>query len=124
MDVYRNIFDNLVTRDNDGQIVPQIAISWQQLSDTELELTIREGVTFHDGSALTPEDVVFSVMRITDPEFGSPQLGQFNQITDAIAVDGNKVVLTTSGPYRALMAQMVKQSVVPQKIVEAVKEAS
>lgn len=118
--VYRNIFDNLVTRDNGGQIVPQIATGWQQLSDTELELTIREGVTFHDGSALTPEDVVFSVKRITDPEFGSPQLGQFNQITDARVVDGSKVVLTTAQPYPALLAQLVKLSIVPQKIVEEV----
>lgn len=118
--VYRNIFDNLLTRDNDGQIVPQIATSWDQTSDTELVLTIREGVTFHDGTALTPADVVFSVKRITDPEFGSPQLGQFNQITDAKVMDGNKVVLTTAGPYPALMAQLVKLSIVPQAVVEAV----
>lgn len=118
--VYRNIFDNLVTRNNDGEIVPQIATSWEQTSDTELVLTIREGVTFHDGTALTPQDVVFSVKRITDPEFGSPQLGQFNQITDAKVVDGNKVVLTTAEPYPALMAQLVKLSIVPQKVVEAV----
>ncbi|MCV6585285.1 MAG: ABC transporter substrate-binding protein [Marinibacterium sp.] len=116
--VYRNIFDNLVTRDNAGMIVPQIATSWEQLSDTELALTIRDDVTFHDGSPLTPEDVVFSVKRITDPEFGSPQLGQFNQITDARVEDGNTVVLTTAKPYPALMAQLVKLSIVPQKIVE------
>lgn len=118
--VYRNIFDNLVTRDNAGEIVPQIATEWEQTSDTELTLTIREGVTFHDGSPLTPEDVVFSVKRITDPELGSPQLGQFNQITDARVEDGNKVVLTTEVPYPALMAQLVKLSIVPQKVVEEV----
>ncbi len=116
--VYRNIFDNLVTRDNDGKIAPQIATSWNQISDTQLELTIREGVTFHDGSPLTPEDVVYSVKRITNPDFGSPQLGQFNQITDAKIVDGSKVMLTTAGPYPALMAQLVKLSIVPKKIVE------
>ena len=118
--VYRNIFDNLVTRDNAGQIVPQIATAWRQISDSELELTIREGVTFHDGSPLTPADVVFSVKRITNPDFGSPQLGQFNQITDARVVDGSKVVLTTDGPYPALMAQLVKLSIVPREIVEEV----
>lgn len=118
--VYRNVFDNLVTRDNEGMIVPQIATEWEQTSDTELNLTIREGVKFHDGSSLTPEDVVFSIKRITNPDFGSPQLGQFNQITDAKVVDGNKVVLTTAGPYPALMAQLVKLSIVPKKVVETV----
>lgn len=115
--VYRNVFDNLVTRNNDGEIVPQVASAWQQISDTEMTFTIQEGITFHDGSDLTAEDVVYSVKRITDPDFGSPQLGQFNQIIDAKA-DGNIVTLTTDGPYPALLAQLVKLSIVPQAIVE------
>ena len=41
---------------------------------------IRTDVKFHDGTPLTPEDVVFSVKRITNPAFKSPQLGQFNSI--------------------------------------------
>ena len=118
--VYRNIFDNIVTRNDAGEIVPEIAESWEQLSDTELSLKIREGVTFHDGTPLTPEDVVFSVKRITDPELGSPQLGQFNQITDARVGEGNTVILTTESAYPALLAQLVKLSVVPQHIVEEV----
>lgn len=118
--VYRNIFDNIVTRDNDGNIVPQVAESWKQISDTELELTIREGITFHDGSALTAEDVAYSVNRITDPEFASPQLGQFNKIADARVEGEDKVVLVTDGPYPALLAQLVKLSVVPKAIVEEV----
>ncbi|WP_179379700.1 ABC transporter substrate-binding protein [Jannaschia marina] len=117
--VYRNVFDNLVTRDNAGEIVPQVAIGWEQVSDTEMAFTIREGITFHDGEPLTAEDVVYSVKRITDPEFGSPQLGQFNQIVDATA-EGNVVTLTTDGPYPALLAQLVKLSIVPQHVVEEV----
>ena len=35
--VYRNIFDNLVTRDDKGEIVPRSRPSWKQLSDTEIE---------------------------------------------------------------------------------------
>ena len=65
--VYRNIFDNLITRDDKGDIVPQVATSWKYLSDTEIEFTLRDDVTFHDGQKLTAEDVAFSVQRITDP---------------------------------------------------------
>ena len=39
--VYRNIFDNLVTRDDKGEIVPQVATSWKYVSDTEIEFTLR-----------------------------------------------------------------------------------
>lgn len=117
--VYRNVFDNILTRDNGGTIIGQIATSWNQTSDSTLELTIREGVTFHDGEALEPSDVVYSVKRITNKDFGSPQLGQFNKIVDASAA-GNVVTLTTDGPYPALMAQLVKLSIVPEHVVEAV----
>lgn len=47
--VYRNIFDNIVTRDDDGKIVPQLATEWTYLSDTKIEFTIRDDVTFHNG---------------------------------------------------------------------------
>ncbi|MHB1103891.1 MAG: ABC transporter substrate-binding protein [Devosia sp.] len=118
--VYRNIFDNIVTRDDAGEIVPEVAESWKQLSDTELELTIRDGITFHDGEPLTADDVVYSVKRITDPAFASPQLGQFNKISDAIRTGANTVTLVTDGPYPTLLAQLVKLSVVPAHVVEKV----
>lgn len=116
--VYRNIFDNLLTRDDAGEIVAQVATEWEQVSPTEIVFTIRDDITFHDGSALTAQDVVYSVQRITDPEFGSPQLSQFATITTAEVLDGNKVKLTTNAPYPALMGQLVKLSIVPQAIVE------
>ena len=117
--VYRNIFDNLLTRDDAGAIVPQIATAWRQLSDTEIEFDIRQGVRFHDGTALTAEDVVYSVRRIIDPAFRSPQLTQFNRIVSAEAV-GDKVRLRTNGPYPVLLAQLVKLSIVPRAYVERV----
>ncbi len=118
--VYRNIFDNLVTRDDKGAIVPQVATSWKYLSDTEISFELRTDITFHDGSKLTAEDVAYSVQRITDPKFASPQLGQFDQIVKAEATGPSTVKLTTSSPYPALLAQLVKLSIVPKKIVEQV----
>jgi len=118
--VYRNIFDNLVTRDEKGEIVPQVATSWKYLSDTEISFEIRDGIVFHDGKKLTPEDVVFSVRRITDPKFGSPQLGQFDQIVKAEVTGPNTVTLTTKSAYPALLAQLAKLSIVPKHVVEAV----
>jgi len=118
--VYRNIFDNLVTRDDKGEFAPQIATAWKVLSDTQVEFEIRDGVTFHDGSTLTPEDVAFSVSRIIDPKLASPQQGQFDKIVKAEATGPHSVVLTLAGPYPALLAQLVKLSIVPKHVVEAV----
>lgn len=116
--VYRNIFDNLVTRNDQGEIIPQVAKAWKYLSDTEVEFEIRDDITFHNGNKLTADDVVFSIKRITDPKFGSPQLSQFNKITDAQATSPTTVKLTTDGAYPALLSQLVKLSIVPKAEVE------
>ena len=118
--VYRNIFDNLITRDPSGKIVPQVASAWTYRTPTEIEFTIRTDIKFHDGSALMPEDVVFSVKRITDPAFKSPQLTQFNSIIDARVAGPDKVLLVTEKPYPVLLAQLVKLSIVPKAHVEKV----
>jgi len=118
--IYRNIFDNLLTRDASGTIVPQIATAWRYVSSTVIEFDLRNDVKFHDGTPLTAEDVVFSVKRITNPEFKSPQLGQFNSIIGAEVVSPNVVRLTTKEPYPVLLAQLVKLSIVPKRHVESV----
>lgn len=118
--VYRNIYDNLLTRDTSGAIVAQVASSWKAVSDTQIDFTLRDDITFHDGSPLTADDVVFSVKRITNPEFKSPQLGQFNKIVEAEAIDKHTVRLTTDGAYPALLAQLVKLSIVSKAYAEKV----
>jgi peptide/nickel transport system substrate-binding protein len=118
--IYRNIFDNLLTRDVKGEIVPQIAASWKYLDDKTIEFQIRDDVTFQDGSKLTADDVAFSINRIVDPKLKSPQLSQFDQIAKAEAISPTVVKMTTKSPYPALLAQLVKLSIVPKAYVEKV----
>src|SRR5262245_21846784 len=118
--VYRNVFDNMVTRDDEGKIIPQVATAWKQIDDTTIEFTLRGDIKFHDGTPLTADDVVFSVKRITDPQFKSPQLGQFNKIVDATAVNPTTVRLKTDGAYPVLLAQLTKLSIVPKAYVEQI----
>jgi peptide/nickel transport system substrate-binding protein len=116
--VYRNVFDNIVTRDASGKIVPQVATSWTYQSDTVVTLKLRTDIVFHDGSKLTPQDVVYSIKRITDPAFKSPQLSQYDSIIAAEVTGPDTVKLTTKQAYPVLMAQLTKLSVVPQAVVE------
>jgi peptide/nickel transport system substrate-binding protein len=118
--IYRNIFDNLVTRDPSGKIVPQVATAWRYTDDSTIEFDIRSDIKFHDGSPLTAEDVVFSIRRIIDPALKSPQLSQFDQIVSAEVTGPGKVVMKTKTPYPALFAQLVKLSIVPKAYVEKV----
>jgi peptide/nickel transport system substrate-binding protein len=118
--VYRNIFDNLLTRDAMGKIVPQIATGWRFVDDTHIEFDIRPDVKFQDGTPLSSADVVFSVTRITKPTLKSPQLSQFDQIADAEALGPAKVRLTVKKPYPVLLGQLVKLSIVPKAYIERV----
>jgi peptide/nickel transport system substrate-binding protein len=118
--VYRNVFDNLLTRDPSGKIVPQVASAWRYDDDTHVVFTIRDDIAFHDGTKLTPEDVVFSVRRITNPAFKSPQLSQFDQIVAAEVVGPKEVRITTKTAYPVLLAQLTKLSIVLKAYVEKV----
>ena len=118
--VYRNMFDNLVTRDDAGKIVPQVATAWHYTDETTLVFDLRNDIVFHDGSKLTPEDVVFSVQRIINPAFRSSQLSQFDQIASAEVTGPAQVTLHTKTPYPVLLAQLVKLSIVPKAYVTRV----
>ena len=116
--VYRNIFDNLVTRNVAGEIVPQVATAWHYTNDTTLVFDLRTDIHFQDGSALTPDDVAFSVTRIIDPALKSSQLSQFDQITSAEVTGPAQVTLHTKTPYPVLLSQLVKLSIVPKAYVQ------
>jgi ABC-type transport system substrate-binding protein len=52
-----NIFDHLVEIDKDGTLVPRLATSWRWLDDRTLEMTLRQGVTFHNGEVFDTDIV-------------------------------------------------------------------
>ena len=52
-----NIFDHLVEIDKYGKLVPGLATAWQWLDDRTLEMTLRQGVTFHNGEVFDAEIV-------------------------------------------------------------------
>src|SRR5436190_12918186 len=61
--IAQHIFDPLVARDAHQLAVPALALSWKPVGDTVWEFKLRPGVTFHDGSPFTAEDVVFTFER-------------------------------------------------------------
>ncbi|NHN31089.1 ABC transporter substrate-binding protein [Paenibacillus agricola] len=116
--VYRNIFDSLLTRDPKTlEIKPGVAESWKADSPTSWTFKIRENIVFHNGEKLTAEDVVFSIERILNKDFRSPQLANFSMITSAKA-SGNSVVILTKEPSPTLLTQLVNLSIVPMKYVK------
>jgi peptide/nickel transport system substrate-binding protein len=52
-----NVFEHLIALDKDGKLVPRLATGWQWLDDRTLEVTLRHGVTFHNGEVFDAEIV-------------------------------------------------------------------
>jgi peptide/nickel transport system substrate-binding protein len=96
------IYDYLVDVDSENVIVPRLATDWK-ISDDGLtyEFTLAEGVTFHDGSDFTAEDVVWTFNRLRDTQVGSATVDLYNNIVDIqnSGTDTVRFTLAESNPF-------------------------
>ncbi len=105
---YHNVYEGLVRIDRNGDIVPQLAESWE-VSDDGLTwtFTLREGVTFHDGSAFDADDVVAKFERATDPDSGHTH-PEYYEAIESITGEGNTVTFTLSKPASSLLYNLAR----------------
>ena len=87
-------YEKLLDRDREGGILQSLSDDYSRQEDGRVRFHIRDGVSFHSGDNLTPEDVAYSINRIVDPEVGiaSPQQDQLAGVTGAEVVDGERAV--------------------------------
>ncbi len=82
---YINSFDPLIHRDYstaEQVFVPGLATEWEMIEPTVMELRLREGVVFHDGSVMTADDVVFSLNRMFQAEFAPYQVRMRDRLSN------------------------------------------
>ena len=98
-----NVYQGLVGRTQDNEIVDVLASS-HEVSDDGLTytFTLAEGVTFHDGAALTAEDVVWSLQQVADDD-SLANHGDLAAVDAVTAPDESTVVITLSRPDSALL---------------------
>ena len=97
--VYANVFEGLTRFQADGSIAPGLAESWE-ISDDGLIYTFKlhSGVTFHDGTALTAEDVKFSLDRARAEDSTNAQKALFAGIADVAVIDDTTVQISLASP--------------------------
>ncbi len=82
---YFNIFDPLIHRDYakvEPEWLPGLAVAWELVSPTTMELRLREGVRFHNGDVMTADDVVFSVNRMVQATFPPYQVRMRDRLSN------------------------------------------
>jgi peptide/nickel transport system substrate-binding protein len=105
--VYANVFEGLTRFGPDGAVLPALASDWS-ISDDGLVYTfnLQAGVTFHDGTDFTAEDVVFSFDRARAEGSTNAQPGLFSAISSVEAIDDTTVQITLSAPNGAFLFNM------------------
>jgi len=122
--IIRNMYDGLVTRDPNMNVVTQAAESWKQIDATTYEVTLQKGITFHDGSAMTSEDVKYTFDRLTkEGAIGgqtSPRKSLVGPVKEVQVVDDRTVRFILSDPWPQFMAFMTLHEIVSKKFAEKV----
>lgn len=89
--LYQSVFDQFILQQPDLSPAPGLLTEWGWTDDnTKIRLVVREGVTWHDGSPFTAEDVAWSLARAADPATGNPINFVWSTLEN-FAVDGNVV---------------------------------
>ncbi|HJG33554.1 MAG TPA: ABC transporter substrate-binding protein, partial [Jeotgalicoccus aerolatus] len=99
------IFDTLVEQDVDMEFGEGLATSFEQDED-QWTLQLKEGVTFHNGSDFTAEDVEATLDRVMDPSVGSSVAFMFEMINDIEIVSDHEIVFTTDYPFTPLPSHL------------------
>lgn len=96
---YANIFEGLTRINQNGEVLPALATSWD-ISDDGLTyvFTLADGVTFHDGTSFDAEDAKFSLERILAEESENAQKALYGAIDSVEATDPTTLTVTLSKP--------------------------
>ena len=90
--LYQSVFDQFILQQPDLKPAPGLLTEWGWNEDhSQVWMTVREGVKWHDGSDFTAEDVAWNLARVADPATGSPMQFVWGTLANH-RVEGNKVI--------------------------------
>ncbi len=96
--VLANVCESLLRLNPDFSLSPGLAESFEHPTPDTWVYTIREGVTFHDGTPLTAADAVASMSRHLDPEVGSFWFSVYQNVASIEQTGDRQVTVTMNGP--------------------------
>jgi peptide/nickel transport system substrate-binding protein len=101
-----HIVESLTQYDDKLNVLPCLAESWRTPDPLTYIFNLRKGVTWHDGSELTADDVVAWWERIDDPATAAPYRGWYVAVEAVQAVDKHTVKMSLKNPFGPLLASL------------------
>lgn len=95
-----NIYEPLVARGKKLELVPALATDWKQTAPTVWRFNLRKGVTFHDGTPFTADDVIFSWQRARGE--GSDVKTYVQEIVEIRKINDHAIDIVTRAPFPIL----------------------
>lgn len=112
------IFDGLTAHDGENNVVPGLAESWDFDEETNTyTFHLRSDVTWHDGECFTANDVKFTIEAIMDPDNGSENAPNFEDVEEITVEDDYTVSFRLSAPNVAFLDYMT-MAILPQHLLE------
>jgi peptide/nickel transport system substrate-binding protein len=114
-----HMFERLISRDAEGNIVPSLATEWSVLSPTLWEFKLRPNVKFHDGGAFTADDVAFTYSRAPNVPNSPGGFGTFLRGIERVeVVDPLTIRLHTDRPAPNLLSNLAYVGIISRKAGE------
>lgn len=111
------LFDGLTAHDGDNNVVPALAESWDYDEDTfTYTFHLRENVLWHDGEAFTADDVKFTIDAIIDPDNGSENAPNYEDVVSINVIDDLTVAFTLDAPNAAFLDYMT-MAILPEHLL-------
>ncbi len=116
------IYETLFAYDNDMILQPKLATGYTLLNDTTWEITLRKGVTFHDGTTFNADSVLYSFDRVLNES--NKRAYEYAFIKDVRKIDDYTIVIETNDKYAPLITSLVDplMSIVSPNIVDVDKQ--
>lgn len=120
-----NIYESLATQDENMDLQPGLAHSWEMIEDTVWEFYLEEDVTFHDGTPFNADVVKANIDRVLDDAVASPRSFLYDMINEVIVVDDYTVQFVTDYSFAPLPAHLAHNGggMISQAVIEADYEA-
>ncbi len=117
--IHTNMYNYLFRKNAEEEILPDLIETYEIEDDLTWDMTIKEGVTFHNGDPLTAEDVKFTLERVANDE-SLREHSHYRNIEEVEVIDDHHFKIHTYDPEPILLNRLsrIGSGILPKNYIE------